>query len=162
DDPDFPEPEEPGPAPVCTISMSDEFDGDGLQTQRWSTVRSSDGGPITVADGALNLPVTGADIDGSNTGPISYVGQPVPSGEWQQPGLLVHSSDDDYVKLAYTQGQDGERFVEFWSESDGERDQNAPNINVDGDAPATIHLRLSSDGENLTAAYSFDGETFTT
>src|SRR5699024_3591865 len=81
---------------------------------------------------------------------------------WQHASLLVHSSEDDYVKLAYTQGQVGDRFVEFWSESDGVRDKNEPNSTNDSDALVTIHLRLSSDAENLTAAYSFDGETSTT
>src|SRR5699024_8760621 len=30
------------------------------------------------------------------------------------------------------------------------------------DTPTTVHLRLSSDGESVTAAYSLDGEEFTT
>src|SRR5699024_12479773 len=56
----------------------------------------------------------------------------------------------------------GERFVKFESRSDCKRTPESPNSTVRSDAPATIHLRLCRDGVNLTAAYSFDGETFTT
>ncbi|MEE6286919.1 ThuA domain-containing protein, partial [Georgenia sp. MJ173] len=177
DDPADPDPDpEPGPGPICATTMSDEFDGDDLNGQRWTTVRSADGSPVTVADGALHLPVTGADIDGANTGPISYVGQPVPSGEWQvdtqvsvehgrhwqYSGLMVHSGDDDYTKLTFTKHENGSRFLEFWTESNGSRTQHAGNVTLPADAANAVHLRLTSDGESLTAAYSLDGEQFTT
>ncbi|MEE6274635.1 ThuA domain-containing protein, partial [Georgenia sp. MJ206] len=181
DDPSDPDPDpdpdpEPGPGPVCTTTLSDDFDGDELDAQRWTTVRSAEGSPITVADGALQLPVTGADIDGTNTGPISFVGQPVPSGAWQVDteiavdyerhwqfsGLMLHSTDDDYTKLAFTRHENGSRFVEFWTEAGGSRTQHAPNATIPASAPGTIHLRLSSDGTTVTAAYSLDGESFTT
>ncbi|WP_127573369.1 ThuA domain-containing protein [Georgenia faecalis] len=172
-DPD-PDPD-PDPGPVCTTTLSDEFDGEELDAQRWPTVRSAEGSPVTLADGALQLPVTGADIDGANTGPISFVGQPVPSGawqvdtqvsveherHWQYSGLMLHSSDDDYTKLTFTKHENGSRFLEFWTEAGGSRTQHAPNVTLPTDASASVHLRLSSDGSAVTAAYSFDGVTFT-
>ncbi|QGH70029.1 ThuA domain-containing protein [Pseudactinotalea sp. HY158] len=176
DDPDFPDPEEPGPVPVCDGPMSDEFGGSTLNAARWTTVRNDPALPITVSDGVLRLPVTGADIDGSNTGPISYIGQPVPGGEWQvdtkvtieqthewqYSGLLVHSGDDDYRKLALTKGQDGGRFIEFWGEDSGSRTNYADNVQLSAGDPETVFLRLTSDGDSLEAAYSFDGESYTT
>ncbi|WP_152189228.1 ThuA domain-containing protein [Georgenia satyanarayanai] len=175
DDPVVPDPDpdpEPGPGPVCPVPMSDEFDGESLDAHRWTTVR----GDVSVAEGGLRLPVTTGDIDGANTGPISFVGQPVPSGEWQvdthvtlaherhwqYSGLMLHSGDDDYTKLTFTRHQDGSRFLEYWTESGGSRTQHADNVTLPDDAPASVHLRLSSDGEDVTAAYSLDGEEFTT
>src|SRR5690625_1868313 len=166
---------EPGPGPRCEVPMSDEFDGDELDTNRWSTVRAADGEPVTVADGALHLPVTAGDIDGANTGPISYVGQPMPEGvweaeaqvtleherHWQFGGLMMHSTDDDYAKVAFTQHEDGSRFIEFWTETDGSRNSHSPNVTLPADAPSTVHLKLFSAGENLRAAYSLDGEEWT-
>ncbi|WP_299275596.1 ThuA domain-containing protein, partial [uncultured Georgenia sp.] len=175
DDPAVPEPEpEPGPGPKCEGPMSDEFDGDRLDTRRWTTVRSAEGAPVTVGDGALHLPVTAADIDGGNTGPISYVGQPMPEGPWQADakvtldherhwqftGLMMHAGDDDYAKLAFTRHQNGSRFVEFWTERNGSRDSHSTDVTLPADV-STVHLRLSSDGEDLRAAYSLDGEEYT-
>src|SRR5690606_4987884 len=150
------EPEEPSAGPTCQTTMSDEFTGAELDASRWTTVRNAEGSPVTVSDGVLRLPVTGADIDGANTGPISYVGQPVPSGQWQvdtmvtaqysrhwqHTGLLVHSTDNDYVKLAYTRHENGSRFIEFWSELGGSRTQHANNVTLATSAPNSVHLRL--------------------
>ncbi|WP_168202603.1 ThuA domain-containing protein [Georgenia wutianyii] len=175
DDPTSPGPDpEPGPGPVCPVSMSDEFDGE-LDPRRWPTVRSAEGAPVTVADGALHLPVTGSDIDGANAGDISFVGRPVPAGEWQvdttvtleherhwqYAGLMLHTTDDDYTKLTFTKHQDGSRFLEYWTEAGGSRTEHAPNLTLPADAPATVHLRLTSDGQDVIAAYSLDGESFT-
>jgi glucose/arabinose dehydrogenase/type 1 glutamine amidotransferase/regulation of enolase protein 1 (concanavalin A-like superfamily) len=173
-DPD-PDPDpDPVPGPACNIGGSDVFDGDELNTTRWTVVREADGLPVSVADGSLVLPVTNGDINEGATGPVSYVGQPVREGEWQietevsiehtrewqHAALLMHGSDDDYVKLAFTRNSAGGRIVEFQTEAGGTRtwhdNQSAP-----ADFPPTIHLRLTSDGAQLTAAYSADGEVWT-
>jgi glucose/arabinose dehydrogenase/PKD repeat protein len=164
----------PEPGPGCAIQGSDVFDGDTLNTTRWTDVRNADGLPVRVADGKLVLPVTNGDINEGATGPISYVGQPVRSGawtaetavavghsrEWQHAGLLVHGSDDDYVKLAFTRNNAGGRLLEFQTEAAGTRSWHA-NVTLPADFPTTAHLRLVSDGTRLTAAYSADGQTWT-
>ena len=172
-DPD-PDPDpEPTPLPGCIGGLSDEFEGSALDTDRWSTVRQATGAPVSVADGALRLPVTLGDINEAATGPISYVGQPAPDGpwevttkvslphtrEWQHTGLLLHASDNEYVKLAYTRNASGTRFLEFQTETGGSRTWHANNVNYT--AGDTVFLRMTSDGSQITAAYSVDGSTWT-
>ena len=166
-----PEPEEP---PVCLVTGTDQFDGSELDTGRWTTVRNADGLPVSVAGGGLVLPVTNGDINEGVEGPISYVGQPTRDGEWtvetavslehtrewQHAGLLMHGTDDDYVKLAFTRTSSGSRILEFQTEAAGTRTWHA-NVTLPADFPSTAHLRLVSDGEQVTAAYSADGESWT-
>ncbi|WP_053205743.1 ThuA domain-containing protein [Jiangella muralis] len=166
-----PEPEDP---PVCLLTGSDQFDGSELNARRWTTVRSADGLPVSVADGGLVLPVTNGDINEGVDGPISYAGQPTRDGEWtvetavsvehtrewQHAGLLMHGTDDDYVKLAFTRTSSGGRILEFQTEAGGTRTWHA-NVTLPADFPSTAHLRLASDGEQVTAAYSADGSSWT-
>jgi glucose/arabinose dehydrogenase/PKD repeat protein len=170
-----PEPDpDPEPGPGCVAQASDDFEGDGLNTARWTVVREADGLPVSIADGALVLPVTNGDINETATGPVSYVGQPAPAGaweietevsightrEWQHAALVMHGDDDNYVKLAFTRNNGGGRFIEFQTEANGSRTwHDSPAVLAD--FPATIHLRLTSDGAQLTAAYSADGEAWT-
>ena len=58
---------------------------------------------VTVADGALRLPVTQGDIDGSNTGPISYAGQPVPDGDWQIETKITLDPDNEWQHAGLAQ-----------------------------------------------------------
>ncbi|WP_182905649.1 ThuA domain-containing protein [Microbispora sp. H13382] len=167
-------PSPPETAPICAIRGSDAFDGDTLNTNRWSTVRNAPNLPVRVADGGLVLPVTNGDINEGATGPISYVGQRAKTGawtittkvtiphnrEWQHAGLLMHGTDNDYVKLAFTRNSSGGRIMEFQTEAGGTRTWHA-NVGVPTDFPSTAHLRLVSDGQKLTAAYSADGQNWT-
>jgi PKD repeat protein len=122
------------------------------------------------------MAVTNGDIDGTNGGPISYAGQKLPAGnwvaqtkltldqdnEWQYGALAVHVDDNNYTKLAFTENSTGGRFVEFWSETNGSRTTHVPNTNLPATFPTTIHLRLSGNGAALTAAWSQDGQSWTT
>src|SRR5690606_10366407 len=84
--PDDGEPEpEPGTPPACLGARSDDFSDETLDLDRWTVVRGADDGlHPRIEDGRLVLPVTQGDIDGPNTGPIAYVGQPFPTeGPWQ-------------------------------------------------------------------------------
>jgi regulation of enolase protein 1 (concanavalin A-like superfamily) len=170
-----PEPEpEPEPAPRCPVPGTDEFDGDSLDTTRWTTLRQADGAALDVAAGALALPVAQGDINEGAQGPISYAGQPTRpgawevttkltlahSGHWQHAGLLQHATDDEYVKLAFTRMQDGSRVIEWQSETGGARTWH-DQVALPQDTPTTIHLKLVSDGTALSAAYSVDGTVWT-
>ncbi|MCB7137993.1 ThuA domain-containing protein [Cellulosimicrobium marinum] len=168
-------PEEPGDdvPPQCLAHSSDEFDGDELDA-RWTVVRQAEGAAISVTDGHAVLPVVQGDINEAATGPISYLGQPAPAGdwtietkietglarEWQHAGLLVHVDDDEYTKLAFTKNQNGNRFLEFQTETGGTRTWHGQ-ATVTEDFPSTVFLRLVSDGSQITGAYSADGETWT-
>ncbi|MDP3893378.1 DUF1349 domain-containing protein, partial [Nocardioides sp.] len=171
-DPDTEEPEEPLQPLRCPGPLSDEFGGDELAS-KWS-VRQAPATPITVADGALQLPVTAGDINEGSTGPISFVGQPTPDGEWeasaritldhvshwQWAGLLVHQSDDEYNKLAFVRHENGNRFLEFQTETGGTRTNHGA-FTVPAGFPSTAYLKLVSNGTTLTAHYSTDGESWT-
>ncbi len=166
-----PEPEDP---PVCLMTGSDAVRRRRADAGRWTTVRSADDLPVSVADGGLVLPVTNGDINEAAAGPISHVGQPTRDGEWtvetavslahtrewQHAGLLMHGSDDDYVKLAFTRTNSGGRMLEFQTEAAGTRTWHA-NVTLPADFPSTAHLRLASDGEQVTASYSADGSSWT-
>lgn len=170
-----PEPNpEPGPGPDCVTRASDDFEGDALDTGRWTVVREADGLPVDLTGGALVLPVTNGDINEGATGPVSYVGQAAPAGaweietevsightrQWQHAALMMHGDDDNYVKLAFTRDGSGGRYIEFQTEAGGSRTWH-DNQAVPSDFPATVHFRLASDGTRLTAAYSADSQAWT-
>ncbi|MGH2945489.1 MAG: ThuA domain-containing protein, partial [Solirubrobacteraceae bacterium] len=171
-DPD-PDPE-PEPAPTCTGALSDEFDGGELDDSRWTVVRGASGDMPSVSGGALVMPVTNGDINEGQPGPISYVGQPVPDGdwevttqvtidhdnEWQHAGLMQLVDDDNYVKFAFTRNNAGGRFLEYQTETGGSRSWHGANVIVDESFPTTLHMRLTNAGGTLSAAYSTDGETW--
>jgi cytochrome c len=165
---------EPDPLPTCEVQQSDEFTGDTLNATRWTTRRTAPDQQISVADGSLRLPVTQGDINEAATGPISFVGQPARTGEWtattkvtlahsrqwQHAGMMLHASDNEYVKLAFTRNNAGGRILEFQTETNGVRSWHA-NVGLPAGFPATAYLRLTSNGSNLTAAYSTDGDAWT-
>ncbi len=175
-DPEVPptEPEYDDP-PGCAGAMSDEFDGP-LDAGRWTVVRGATGATPATSNGQLMLPVTNGDINEASAGPISYVGQPVPSGdfqvttkvdlahdnEWQHAALAQIVDDNNYVKFALTQNQAGSRFFEFQTETNGTRTWHQNNVTVPADFPSSFYLRLTQAGSTLSAAYSTDGTTFTT
>jgi PKD repeat protein/glucose/arabinose dehydrogenase/type 1 glutamine amidotransferase len=160
---------------ACVV-RSDEFDAAQLNTDRWTLVRNEPGRAPSVSDGSLVLPVAHGDIDGGNTGPITYVAQDAPDGafevttrvaiehtnEWQHGGLMMWVDDDNYTKFAFTMNPEGNRFIEYWTETGGARETHVDNINDPGTWPNHMFMRLASDGESeLTASYSTDGESWT-
>ncbi|UMG94786.1 hypothetical protein MF408_11170 [Nocardioides sp. TF02-7] len=161
------DPEETYEPLTCVGPLSDEFTG-GLNG-KWS-VRQATGVPVRATGGQLQLPITGGDINEASPGPVSFVGQPTPEGDWtattkltvphsshwQWAGLVVHQDDDNYNKLAFVRHQNGGRIVEFQSETNGSRTTpHAPTVPTD--FPTTIYLRLVNTGGTLTAAYSSSG-----
>jgi regulation of enolase protein 1 (concanavalin A-like superfamily) len=166
-----PEPEPEDPAPACAPGKSDEFNAAAVDAARWTTVR----GTPTMSGGGAILPITNGDIDGANAGAISYLGQAAPTGawtattkvtleqdnEWQYAGLLLHVDDDNYSKVTFTKNQNESRFFEFWSETGGARTGHGNNVTVPAATGTTVYVRMASNGTDLTASYSLDGETFT-
>ncbi|GFJ77078.1 OmpL47-type beta-barrel domain-containing protein [Phytohabitans houttuyneae] len=160
------------PNTSCFGARSDDFLGTTLDRTRWSTV-VRENQLYSVQGGSLVLPTSVGDLYGGTNTAENLVLQPAPSGAWQattkvslaaavnyqQAGLIVYGDDQNYAKLDVLYS--GSRRVEFIRETAGTpRNEGADSAA----APAgsdTIYLRLTSDGTNLTAAMSADGQTFT-
>ncbi|MEV0807535.1 ThuA domain-containing protein [Micromonospora sp. NPDC050200] len=158
------------PNTSCFGARSDDFLGTSLDKTRWTVVRENQ--LYSVSGGALRLPTSSGDLYGGRNDATNLVLQPAPSGAWQattkitlpttadyqQAGLLLYGDDDNYAKLDLLHA--GSRRVEFIRETAGTPRNEAADSAA---APAgdSVHLRLTSDGTNLTAAFSADGTTFT-
>lgn len=168
-----------GGGETCFTGRSDGFDGTELDTSRWTNVVRGNQ-ELTVAGGTLNIPMANADLyQDSNTAP-NIVLQPLPGGafevttkvaapidrQWQQAGLIMYGDDDNYVKLVVggrsAEPNKSNNIIQFSKELAGAvTENNGPNLGAD--FPDTVWLRLSStNGLDLTASYSADGEEWTT
>ena len=80
---------------------------------------------------------------------------------YQQAGLRVYSDDDNWASV-HMISAGGTRTFEFIYENAGNpRNGAADNTGpLPADAPLAYYVRIHSDGTNLTAFYSFDGDTF--
>lgn len=157
--------------------LVEEFTGE--LAPGWEWLREQE--DVTVADGALHWPLAGADVVGSeNTGALLL--RDAPDGEWimeteltldvgedeirnfQQAGLIVHSDDDNFLRLG-TVALQGTRQVEFGKElRTGDRlDWGA---HLGGPSAITMWLRLQHTVDPGTgdllyrSASSTDGETW--
>jgi len=160
------------PNTSCFGARSDDFLGTTLDKTRWSTVVREDQS-YSVRDGSLILPTAVGDLYGSRNDATNIVLQPAPDGAWQattkvtlataanyqQAGLMVYGDDENYAKLDVLYS--GSRRVEFILEADGTPRNEAADSTAAPAGSDTIYLRLTSDGTELTAAYSADGQTFT-
>ena len=154
-------------------ARSDEFDGNALDTSRWTVQRSLD--DFQVRNGMLELPIDNGSMYGAGTSAKNIITQATPSGEWtvtakvsaqltenyHQAGLRVWSDDDNWASV-HMISAGGQRDFEFIYESNGNpRNEAADKLGgIPADAPATYYVRIHSDGTQLTAFYSYDGDTF--
>ena len=127
----------------------------------------------TVADGKLTLPAAHGDFfaNAPNNNP-NIILQPAPSGSWtaetrmtflpnenyEQAGLLVYGDDANYVKadLVHANG----RGVEFLREVNNVASGFGGFVGLPGSAPATVDLRITSDGTTLRAFWRHPGEAW--
>ena len=169
---------------------SDEFDA-GLDTQRWSfrhpTTPESGAGAPRVEGGKLVLPLGQNSVDNDRVGPIAYLGQPLPEGDFTveakidapglntddtgliskfaQVGLGLYQSDGDWIGAYQTRNADvgtTETYFEVKYETGGAR-QLGPRVDS---GPAEQHLptyflRISRAGDTITGAYSLNGTQWT-
>src|SRR5262249_25655678 len=157
------------PNTSCFGVLSDDFTGASLDKSKWTVVREDQS--YSVADGSLLLPTGVGDLYGARNDATNLVLEPAPAGTWQattrvtlpvtanyqQAGILIYGDDDNYAKvdLLYSGGPR----IEFIRESAG-TPRNGSGDSTAAPAGSTIYLRLTSDGTNLTAAYSADGLTY--
>jgi regulation of enolase protein 1 (concanavalin A-like superfamily) len=167
---------------VCLPVRSDDFSGDELDRNRWSTV-IRENQDLRIEDDHLVIPVTNTDIYGTNnTNTPNIVLQPLPDGPftatakltlearraYQQAGLVIYGDDDNYAKMVFqgrntNQADANARIFQFIREENGAPNEVAASNTASLGAayPDTVWVRFTSDGSNLRAAYSADGETFT-
>jgi cytochrome c len=161
----------------CPTNLrSDEFDGDALDPNRWEVIRPDGTRPPTVSGGQLHFPIDNGSLYQTGTSARNIVVQDLPNGNWevttkittdpltqnyQQAGLRLYSGDDDWASVHMIYAGTGRDF-EFIYENDGTpRNEAADKLGgIPADAPLTYYVRLTSDGTDLRAYYSYDGATF--
>jgi cytochrome c len=166
---------------MCFSGRSDDFLGTELDEDRWTVLNRDQN--LAVRDGHVVLPTTTTDFYGTgNTTVPNLVLQDLPDGpftatakltlparqQYQQAGLLIWEDQDNYAKMVI-QGRSAAadpatRIFQFIREENA-----APNEVGESNSaalgaayPDTVYVRFVSDGQNLQAAYSADGVTFTT
>ena len=157
------------PNTSCFGARSDNFDGTALDRRPLVDRRPGEpdrtrsaGGNLRAADRGRR-PVRrpqrrhqpGAPA-GSGRGLAGHhQGDAAATANYQQAGLILYGDDDNYAKLDLLFADS--RRVEFIRETAGvPRNEAADSDRRTGRAD-TVYLRLTSDGTNLTAAYSADG-----
>ncbi|PJJ62421.1 ThuA domain-containing protein [Compostimonas suwonensis] len=165
---------------MCLTGRSDGFDGTTLDTGRWNRIVRPNQ-DARVENGHLVIPASKTDIYGGGGTVPNIVLQDLPSGAWQattkvtleartqyqQAGLIVYGDDNNYAKVALQGRGTGEdaaqRVIQWIREVDGTPNEGAQSNSpaLGNDFPDTFYVRLTSDGTNLNASYSADGESFT-
>jgi PKD repeat protein/glucose/arabinose dehydrogenase len=155
---------------------SDEFEGDQLDTERWTVLRPDEANPFSVAGGRLALPIANGSMYGTGTTAKNLILQDLPDGEWQvtakitaeqltenyhQAGLRVYTDDNNWASV-HMISAGGQRDIEFIYEANGNpRNEGTDKLGgIPADAPTTYYVRITSDGTNLNASYSYDGDQF--
>ncbi|HWM07980.1 MAG TPA: PKD domain-containing protein [Solirubrobacteraceae bacterium] len=152
-------------------SGDDAFDGAAFDTCKWDRTVRYDPSTLHQQGGALHVETSAGDIYGANdTGPTNVVLQDAPAGDWtaettvkvplvmccQQAGLIVHESDDDYVKFDVIADGDRARF-ELRSETGDVVAQPETSEWLPYPEDDTYQLRLTKTGNTYTAAFRVTG-----
>ncbi|PYG01901.1 Copper binding protein, plastocyanin/azurin family [Georgenia satyanarayanai] len=172
--------EEPEPG-QC---VADGFEGTELDRERWSTIVRENPDGYRQVDGALEIDMLQGDMISNHlsgnivTDAQNLVLTEMPEGRWvsevtidmpddpvnhDQAGFIIYDDDENFTKLAYfpSYGSSADGRFEYLYHQDGEiRYQGGVDNPTVYNAPSTITLRLTSDGENVAAAYSHDGSTW--
>jgi cytochrome c len=163
--------------PGSPIDPDDQFDGTELDGCRWNRVVRPDDAARAVQDGSLHLETSYADIYGADNTPVTnMVLQDTPDGDWvaetkvtvpleiccQQAGLIAYLDDGNYVKWdAIADPGMNQARLELRSEIDDVVQQPEENVWIDYPEDDTYWLRLATEGDTYSAAYSLDGENWT-
>ena len=157
-------------------SGDDAFEGPAFDGCKWDRTVRYDPATLHQSGGALHVETSAGDIYGaSDTGPTNVVLQDAPAGDWtaettveiplvmccQQAGLIVHDSDDDYVKFDVIADGDRARF-ELRSETGDVVAQPEVSEWLPYAADDTYALRLTKTGDTYSAAYRVTGGEWTT
>jgi cytochrome c len=155
----------------------DEFEGDALNDCRWTTIVRPTAGGIRVTGGELQIDALDGDMYNGTATAKNIVEQAAPAGAWEtttkvklaqggayeQAGLILHKDDKNFAKIVLMDLEGTGWRVEFGQDVNGvasvldtDRSGALPaGINASG-----IYLKMTSDGTNITAAWSADGTTW--
>jgi plastocyanin len=154
------------PASSCTFARSDDFE-DGTIDPRW-TLRTGPDHQITEEGGRLVLPVLW-ELDGAQTGPVSFAGQQVPDGDWslttrmtinstsmwQSGGLYLWQSDNNFIKFGMTWHGPGRNF-----EMTADTPPNGTRVFTSNESAdeygTTVWLRMFRNGNAIHGQYAMD------
>jgi cytochrome c len=155
---------------------SDEFDGDALDTNRWSVIRPDNTRPPTVSGGNLNFPIDQGSIYGPGTSARNIVVQPLPEGDvqvtakitteplvenYQQAGLRVYAGDENWASVHMIHAGGARDFEFIYENANNPRNEAADKLGgIPADSPLTYWVRIVRSGNTLNAFYSFDGDEF--
>ena len=163
---------------TCPPGFRDDFNGSDLAAG-WNVIRRDQ--TLTVADGKVTIPTQAGDLYTTSNTAKNVVLRPAPTGpftitakvnhkglvQYQQAGVIVYGTDDNYVKLDRTASNTATaantEFFEFIQEQNGTA-RNAGQdrtSNLAATFPQDFYIRINYDGTNLTGSYSTDGTTFT-
>lgn len=153
---------------------SDEFDGDQLDGCRWTKIVRENPERYSVGDGALSLLAGPGDMFGGSQSAENLILQPARQGEWtvetrmtyeatanyQQAGLMLYGDDNNWAKFGLL--FINSRVLEYvWEQNNSpRRDPSQDVLPVQEDFPSTLWLRLTSDGVDVRASFSLDGQTW--
>ena len=157
-------------------TVVDNFDGTSLGSA-WEVVRQDQN--LTVGGGTLNIPAQTGDLYGGRNDAKNLVLRDAPTGPWQataklsfngsaqyhQAGMIVYGDDSNFTKfgrIAHT-AEGAEKFEFIYENAGTPRNEAADSeqTNLPADFPDGFYVRITSDGTNLTGAYSRDGSAWT-
>ncbi|HEX5540381.1 MAG TPA: ThuA domain-containing protein [Micromonospora sp.] len=163
--------------PSAAVDPDDEFTGETIDRCRWALVRE-DPAHYRLGDGNLQIDAVDGDMYNATTNAKNILLQPAPAEGWQavtkvtidhtdtyeQAGLIVYGDDANFAKFMFIRDGNGARNFEFLqqvkgSAVDGGAVDRSPTLPID--FTNTVWMKLVSDGQVLTAAYSTDGEQWT-
>lgn len=155
--------------PEVEVSPDDEFDGDALDTCRWTTVVNPAPGGLEVAGGELRLSAQSGDITGGTFSARNVVLQPAPAdGTWAattqlslngtkeyvQGGLIARTSNENWAKVVAMRTPQGTWVIELGRRINGEMVySHSPAL---PGAPNDLQLQMVSTGSAIQARYSLD------
>jgi len=166
------------------VCVADDFGGTELDRDLWTTIVRENPDGYRLVDGALELDMLQGDMISNHlSGNIVTDGQnlvltDVPEGRWvsevtlqmpvgavnhDQAGFIIYEDDENFTKLAYfpPYGSSPDGRFEYLYHEDGEiRFQSGVDNPTVFNAPRTLTLRLTSDGQNVSAAYSVAGSAW--
>ena len=169
---------------ACQPTRSDEFNG-ALNTALWSyrhaTTPATGAKAPTVSGGNLVLPLGSFSVDLARTGPIGFLAQPLPTGDftvvaklsapglntdvggvgstYAQAGLKLFQNDNNWIKVAHNRNADGNptgsaaTYFELAFETGGTRTLGTRTGLGTGNLP-TWWMRVVRTGATVTASYS--------
>jgi PKD repeat protein len=163
-------------AAQCPI-QSDEFRGNALRP-RWQVLRPTATG-LEVSGGALRLKPYSGDMHGTNASVRNLLLQTMPAAAWTatlkvdvsgltnsgQTGLVVWrgESPNDFAKVVFNKRSTTNYWVERQNNIGGVTQAGGGNAGENANPPATILIRVTSDGTGpnplISAAYSINGGT---